>query len=1238
MRTPSNPRQEPPRAPASQHRHGRTEAASSTAASATERLVDALSDALPHATNDHVEAFESARKKFAMYGKQNAHVSHYSPNQHQRHRRQRQSMDTGAASPVVRRLARWDDSDSAGASNAAALQNTLLLQENGELAAQLDDMEYHLEGILASGSSGRTETGRGELAKATSVVALTKLLQLDHVQLVLKVASQSQELNTRVRAVLLTLRTLGHGVLRLSVAVMAYLLTMNADADEFFSHDVIDTVVAALAMECGRLGDGVVSTTVPIGQASGLMGGGDDGVESKTPLKKSFLKRKRSGSTRGVASAVEMDVFAPPSDREDEHKGQRARASARREVELRGELCALLAGQDAFLVDGQIQLSTADLLCMLLHNILQVGGASGGDATTESASFRPSTKQQPLRRCHQRQDLAGATFETIHTRKQQLIRNGGLDLLVQVLEKRFDLLWKHLADDLVRASVGLDLACAFQRVRTLLRVLDQVSFLATDVQVQMAKHETVFRVLLRLIDVLSTLAWSVKSRKKWQSDPSFMHLVVDVLMAAMRVLINLSHQNEDVNRHITTLDGTKILFLAFCKVWGAVQTAVHETIGEDRVVYDALLLTLSAITNCVEYSPDNRGQLSMLDLSATPLDGLEAFRASSPCSLLVSFFVSKVQSYIHLFEISDSQCEMEDTSWVPEDIVLGGCVSLLLGCLMKDSSYNSTVILGALPDASPRLLLRALSAFVALHSQIGALTPEVGKSVLEVEKVLKSFMTKGDEPSPSSSGRSLCVPTSAVGRSADSATYHTEITFKVTAMPQRNQSFEVVEVKGEEESEEAELSAESQPAACSPPASAFKLQKFSRVCSSIDDSDGEFSDVDPSPMKKKRFATPPKSPVRSPARVKPPKSPARSPVRANPPKSPTRSPARSNPPKSPARSPLGSKPPKSPARSLAGANLPNSQARSPARSNVPKSPARSPARANPLKSPSRSPARTQLTVMNATVTFSPMRRVSGSTAAGENRGRDLDGEGVALSIQRRLKQTRQLVSDLEAEFMKIGSRVSSELSAAAARMASKGNDGDDGMDGDDVDVPRNLLSTEYTSTVQGSPQLVKDTPQPVKGIPQKAAGKKAPSASLTTPYASSPLRRRVQTPETSRPPSTESSPSRIRAASRLENASRPFKIRAASRLENASSPYKIRAASTLLNASSPLKIRAASRPVNASSPLMQRGQTTATSNQRPAQAPASNPHKRKAKAAPPTIIRKVAVSKGAPGDIFEFDE
>ncbi|GLD96862.1 hypothetical protein PINS_up005545 [Pythium insidiosum] len=329
-------------------------------------------------------------------------------------------------------------------------------------------------------------------------------------------------------------------------------------------------------------------------------------------------------------------------------------------------------------------------------------------------------------------------------------------------------------------------------------------------------------------------------------------MIVDVLLASLRVLINLSHHNADAARHLAQLQGTQVLFVAFCQLWAFVEPiAGNEAsktdampVMEERLVYDSLLLLLSAITNCVEHSAENRAALCDLNLSQLAMEdhGLDVFRSSTVCALLVSFFLSRVTSYLRLIELSENQdlssAAMEHESWVPEDVILGGCTSLLLGCLMKGSSYHTAVILGALPDNSPRLLLRALSAFVALHSQIGALTPEVGQSVLQVEKLFNSFLDQGDVQVMTQDGAIVDTASVLAGWEGDSRTSGNTLSGSVSASISVTVPSEDGYSCNTTDSSEF-MDNTSSSATRSPPASAFKRRQFSRVCSSVDDSGAE---------------------------------------------------------------------------------------------------------------------------------------------------------------------------------------------------------------------------------------------------------------------------------------------------------------------------------------------------------------------------------------------------------------
>lgn len=762
---------------------------------------------------ERARAFELARQKFAVYGREHAHVSHLAS--------ARRAHST-TRSPV---RIRPSNTATAGAETAThtpatALKNTLLLQENGELALHVDSLNYHLDGVLThcnstderhNSSSSRLPSHAQILVAAQNTVALARLLVQEPVQHVLKLGATGERLGVRLRSVLRLLRpsrsptaaaalddrersttasvqrfTSEENALHLAVAALAFVLAQSPDPDELFPHDVLDAIAAALqqnvateaapatadAVSSESSADTVTSTSRGSSTASASPTAATTAPEGRLQLRKACLKRKtscsssssrdRSSSTSSVEELqLEDDDSATKTASPSRQLGARASAEL-----VTQQIVDLLNSFDAFSIDGRTveHVATFDVLVLALHSLLQL--------ERRGADCRDHT-----RRYHSNQrDVATATFASVLARKRRLVENRGLSALIDALSRQFERLETPSNGSTTLGS--RDQASVLWRLHVILSVLDQASFLAVPVQRYLVSKPVLMETLLHCIDRLSATCWQPQpsATKRAVSSSSSRQRSTDVLLVVLRVLINLTHHNDAAARLMHAHSGTCVLFRAFCKVWRVVEAASGAAMTidaqdktqssaassrasvlalEDKALFDAQLLCLSALTNCVEFSSANQLALATLELSADDVVGLDALTTTRPSELLAHYFVRKVQSYVELIDRSESQAtedfSISDASshsdvsaqWVPEDVVLGGCVSLLLGCLMKDSRANTRAVLAVLPDHSPRLLLRALSAFVALHSQIGALTPEVGDSVLQVEQTLRSL---GSEP------------------------------------------------------------------------------------------------------------------------------------------------------------------------------------------------------------------------------------------------------------------------------------------------------------------------------------------------------------------------------------------------------------------------------------------------------------------------------------------------------------
>lgn len=788
------------------------------------------------AATDKAAAFEEARRKFAAYSR----VS---------------SGRVVASSATVPRL-----------------RTTASLQVNGELAAQLADVDYHLAGILDA--SPRRNGANNALA--TSVVELTSLLRSRELRAVLLSSrtDSSGDVCARIRQVLRLLlpphrqdpsaaegRSAENGgdkgagttsgLLRLCVSVLAYSLTLDADAAAVLVDErTFAAVVGALKAEMEAIAidqsdvdaHAVTPTTGATGERSDLSLAatvacdhkGDAATmqgptrDVKLPLRRTCLKRKRTGAESTVS--CEDSVATPDNDLPTEKQafddgGAPGRdRSESSDAAVRARLHALVAGDTAFVVaNGRVSLSTTDVLCAILHNLLQIESPADSNAPgpqearvvsrPEDHDAEPSSMESS-KQLHPEQRQSGvvvsldqrsgvhAAFRAARDRKAWLVRSGALDTLVHALQLRLaplvdlvDLMHpesngiRALSEECDQADVEARQS-ALHRLGAVLQVLEQAAFFASNVQRRLSTNRELFVMLLAIIRVLgdacwgSDLLWASSSTRECATE------AVDVFLAAMRLLINLTHQNAAADAHMSCLDGMCVLFDMFCHVWHLVEgtpgiDAPRSTQGvdgpssctrqsvviEDKLVFDAYLLLLSAMANCVENSEENRRALSRLTPPVRAMAG-GGKSPASVCSLLTQFFLAKVQSCIQLIDDSHDATggpsDDADADWSPDDVILGGCCALLLGCLMSDSSDNVSAVLTRLPGQSPRLLIRALAVFVALHAQIGALTPEVAASVLRVETALKGILLQvADQARPQGGGAAAFGAAHAITHPSD---------------------------------------------------------------------------------------------------------------------------------------------------------------------------------------------------------------------------------------------------------------------------------------------------------------------------------------------------------------------------------------------------------------------------------------------------------------------------------------
>lgn len=676
-------------------------------------------------------AFEAAKRKFAVYSRAKRSVG--------------------------------DSSGQARQSEASigGLRGSSSLQEHGELSALLADVDYLLTGILDAANTTQDSEA------ASDILALAALLSNPIVasRIAASRGTESADVAGRIRSVLRLLspkKSPLHGELLLALSALAFILSSSSTLAECVINDrAFACIVHALKdVIAGRPEAEHSTNSAEISEAK------EDNTPALTTCEaelqrlpsKKCLKRKRKetkaagGNANFADSSVSIfdegdDDSKPVSSAPGSHCPRTSSES--NDASIFAQIQGLLNHHTMFgICEGQPEVVAADLLYASLLNLLQIEDQGNREEQRSQDPLVLPPNEQQVR-------VARDTLVSLRNRKLWLMHIGALDVIMQTFSACaavFTVESSNKETDARRIMPSL------HRLHVILQVMEHASFLAGPVQRKLSSHRLLLNKLLIVVRFFGGNFSADTNLRTNLQDRRFNVPVIDVLQAALRLLINLTHRNSTANDHVASLGGMRVLIDAFRRVCDLVDVP-SENASISKHFFDLQLLLLSAMANCIEVSEENRQMLSSLTLNPVGAEDSSAVMNAetkpplSVCEFLTKYFCHKLESYIHVFDINNIQSDTnpnarlsaaEDEDWNPDDIILSGCCALLLGCLMKDSQENVNCILDGLPEKSPRLLLRALAVFTALYSQIGALTPEVASSVLQVEMTLKRVVYDGN--------------------------------------------------------------------------------------------------------------------------------------------------------------------------------------------------------------------------------------------------------------------------------------------------------------------------------------------------------------------------------------------------------------------------------------------------------------------------------------------------------------
>ncbi|MCO5548529.1 hypothetical protein L7F22_001989 [Adiantum nelumboides] len=235
------------------------------------------------------------------------------------------------------------------------------------------------------------------------------------------------------------------------------------------------------------------------------------------------------------------------------------------------------------------------------------------------------------------------------------------------------------------------------------------------------------------------------------------NLVEDCLLSAVKVLMNLTNDNELGCRRVAIVGGLDAmaslivrLFPSFHSSPSNLEGEVGETpqkfikasqTGSKDQDMDLLVVVLGVLVNLVEKDTKNRGRLVSMNTEMFNSDSLTCVTCKEHgiIKLLCSIFLSK-EGAGRAIESSkgnpvsevDVESSLKQGQQEAEDMIVEAYSALLLAFLSKESSNVRSTIAQHLPEKNLGALVPVLERFLEFHLSLNMLSPETHDTVREV--------------------------------------------------------------------------------------------------------------------------------------------------------------------------------------------------------------------------------------------------------------------------------------------------------------------------------------------------------------------------------------------------------------------------------------------------------------------------------------------------------------------------
>ncbi|CAH1764049.1 5583_t:CDS:10 [Entrophospora sp. SA101] len=266
-----------------------------------------------------------------------------------------------------------------------------------------------------------------------------------------------------------------------------------------------------------------------------------------------------------------------------------------------------------------------------------------------------------------------SSITSSRTRNESLIKrklrvSGGLSFVINALKLEFELVSVLLINIKKNKPSTSKIKLNFRQIIHCLKILENATLFCTENQMHIVEENKEFlKMLLEFLLYCHVEAFNINSQ--------VLSSAMECLLGSLRVLINLTNDNQSCCQYIGGFDGISILM----------RLAI---INSEKLVdnFDVLLLSIGLLINLVEMDPNNQNVFSKVEQNPQCSGSYKCLRTCK-CFSRESALTCLVNLYNYQIHKGEEETDSN---------IAAAYMAILLGLLIKDNKNNQLLIIDIL--------------------------------------------------------------------------------------------------------------------------------------------------------------------------------------------------------------------------------------------------------------------------------------------------------------------------------------------------------------------------------------------------------------------------------------------------------------------------------------------------------------------------------------------------------------